>query len=341
MKKVIIIFSLIIAVVAVGAFIYSRNNGGDGIIRVSGTIEATDAEIGFRIPGLLAKRLVDEGETIEKGQEIALLESSEQEIAVKQAKAQLQQAQAKLVELENGARPEELDAAEAELEAARAALEKTESTLEGAELDFKRAEELYANKNISVSEYDQYRIRLKTARGARAQAAAQVKSAEENLKLLRKGPRKEKIDQARAQVEGAHAKLEQAELNLEYTTLSAPFSGVVLSKSAEPGEYMNPGTPVLTVGDLDNVWLRAYVSETDLGRIRLGQSAAVSTDSYSGKTYKGRLSFISGRAEFTPKPVQTFKERVKLMYRIKIDLNNPEHELKPGMPADAVIHLEE
>ena len=114
---------------------------------------------------------------------------------------------------------------------------------------------------------------------------------------------------------------------------------MVLSKNIEPGEYVAPGTPVVTVGDLVHVWLRAYIEELDLKRVKPGQKATVSID--SGDEYQGRVSFIAQEAEFTPKNVQTQKERVKLVYRIKIDVTNPDMELKPGMPADAVIEVGE
>jgi HlyD family secretion protein len=113
----------------------------------------------------------------------------------------------------------------------------------------------------------------------------------------------------------------------------------VLSENIEPGEYVSPGTPVVTVGRLDNVWVRAYINEPDLGRVKIGQPVRVMADSYPGKTYQGHISFISSAAEFTPKNVQTAQERVKLVYRIKIDIANPNFELKPGMPADADIRL--
>ena len=116
------------------------------------------------------------------------------------------------------------------------------------------------------------------------------------------------------------------------------MSGVVLSKNIEPGEYVNPGTPVITIGDLTNVWVRAYVDARLVGQIRLGQTARVTTDA-PGKVYTGRVGFISQEAEFTPKTVQTEQERVKLVYRMKIDIPNPLGELKPGMPADAEIAL--
>jgi HlyD family secretion protein len=151
------------------------------------------------------------------------------------------------------------------------------------------------------------------------------------------GPRQEDIDQGRARVAQAQAALQLVKTQLSYATVVSPLTGVVLSKNIEPGEYVAPGTAVVTVGDLVNVWLRAYIEETDLGRVKVGQRASVTTDTYPGKRYEGRVSFIASEAEFTPKNVQTQKERVKLVYRIKIDITNPKMELKPGMPADAVI----
>lgn len=131
--------------------------------------------------------------------------------------------------------------------------------------------------------------------------------------------------------------MELARTRLSYATVASPLSGTVLSKNVEPGDYVAAGTPVVTVGTLADVWLRAYIEETDLGRVKLGQAVDVTADTFPGKKYAGRVSFISPQAEFTPKSVQTRKERVKLVYRIKVDIPNPEMELKPGMPADGTI----
>jgi len=128
-------------------------------------------------------------------------------------------------------------------------------------------------------------------------------------------------------------------VNLDYTILRAPSAGVVTVRQAELGEVVGPGSPVVTLADLDHIWLRAYIAETDMGSIHWGQDATVTTDTYPGKQYHGHISFISSTAEFTPKSVQTYKERVTLVYRIKIDIDNPNHELKAGMPADAHITL--
>ncbi|MFY9856119.1 MAG: efflux RND transporter periplasmic adaptor subunit, partial [Terracidiphilus sp.] len=144
---------------------------------------------------------------------------------------------------------------------------------------------------------------------------------------------------ARANLNQAGADLGLSRVNLDYTVLRAPFTGVVTVRQAELGEVVSPGSPVITLSDLDHIWLRAYVEETDLGRVHWGQEATVTTDTFPGKQYHGHISFISPDAEFTPKSVQTYKERVTLVYRIKIDIDNPNHELKPGMPADASIDL--
>jgi len=147
------------------------------------------------------------------------------------------------------------------------------------------------------------------------------------------------IDVARANVRAAREQLRLARILLGYTVLRAPFAGVILVRQAERGEVVLPGTPVVTLADLDHVWLRAYVRETDLGRIRWGQAATIHTDTYPDRSYAGRVSFISSKAEFTPKSVETHAERVTLVYRIRIDVENAAHELKPGMPADATIDL--
>jgi HlyD family secretion protein len=170
-----------------------------------------------------------------------------------------------------------------------------------------------------------------------AQARAALAQARERFVLVKKGPRRETIDQGRARLDQAKQALALAETRLGYATVGSPLSGVVLSKNVEPGEYVAAGTPIVTVGDLQNVWVRAYINETDLGRVKVGQRVHVSTDTYPGKRYEGRVSFIASQAEFTPKNVQTEKERVKLVYRVKIDIRNPNMELKPGMPADGEI----
>src|SRR5262249_34254927 len=273
-------------------------------------------------------------------------------------RAELHQAEARLAEAVTGSRPQEI-------EQARAGVEEARSQFAQAERDFQRAERLYKNEDISTAQFDQFRARYDTARAA-------LKGAEERLSLVQAGTRKEEIDSARAAVERARAALrlteagglevkrkeqelaarraeiERAraqaavlETQLAESVAVSPIGGIVLVKSAEPGEVLAAGTPFVTVGDLDHPWLRAYIGEKDLGRVKLGAKVRVMTDSYPGKDYWGRVSFISSDAEFTPKQIQTTEERVKLVYRIKIDIANSNHELKSNMPADARILLNE
>jgi HlyD family secretion protein len=195
-----------------------------------------------------------------------------------------------------------------------------------------------------------------------------MRQTEERAALVLEGPRKEDIEAARAQVARAEAAIRVSEANrlelkrreedlvarradisraraqvaitdtqINDTVVTSPVDGVVLVKSAEVGEVLAAGTTVVTIGDIEHPWLRAYINETDLGRVKLGQMANLNTDSFPGKTYPGRVSFIASEAEFTPKQIQTREERVKLVYRIKIDVDNSSHELKSNMPVDAEI----
>ena len=273
---------------------------------------------------------------------------------IEQRKGDLAAAEARLAELRNGARPQEKLDAKAAVDAAAAELER-------ARRDWERAQTLYKNDDISTAQFDQYRNRWESATAA-------LKSAQEREALVLAGPRQEQIAAQQAQVERARGALKMSQANalevtrreediqarqaevsrskasialidsqLGDTTAISPVDGVVLVKSADVGEILAPGTSVMTVGDIDHPWLRGYVSETDLGKVKLGATAKVTTDSYPGKTYAGRVTFISSEAEFTPKQIQTHQERVKLVYRIKIEIENPHHELKSNMPADAEI----
>jgi HlyD family secretion protein len=282
---------------------------------------------------------------------------------IERAGARVRQARFVLNELKNGSRVQEIAEAEADLSRALADERSASSQLELARADFDRYEAVFREGGISRQTYDTTRTRLLSAQNAadaaasRRQAAMQrlslrregsrreqisqarsaLAQAEADYALIKAGPRQEAIDQARARNAEALAGLAVARQQLADTDLFAPFDGVVLSSSAEPGTYLNPGSTVLTVGDIQKVWLRAFVAEKDLGRIRLEQPAEVSVDAYPERRWKGRVSYISSTAEFTPRSVQTAKERTNLVYRIKIRLENPDGALKPGMPADAVI----
>jgi len=268
--------------------------------------------------------------------------------------ADLSAAESQLLQLKNGARPQEIQESKAAVAAAQ-------SQYDQAKKDWDRAQTLYKNDDISTSQHDQFRTRFESA-------DANLKQAKERAALVQEGPRSETIEGAAAQVARARASLRIGEANgietkrreqdivarlgdierakaqialidtqLADTIAVSPINGVVLVKAADVGEVLAPGTSVVTVGDIDHPWLRAYIREQDLGRIKLGDKVRVTTDSFPGKAYDGHISFISSDAEFTPKQIQTAEERVKLVYRIKIDVDNPRHELKSNMPADAEI----
>ncbi len=193
--------------------------------------------------------------------------------------------------------------------------------------DYLRAARLIKVGAVSRQAYDQAYTNAAQAAATLARDQALLRVARHNISL------------ARADLTAAKAKVDLDQVTLSYTTLRAPFSGVLAVREAELGELAAPGVAIFTLDDLNHVWLRAYVNEPDLGAVRLGEPATVTTDTYPGKRYHGRISFISSQAEFTPKTVETHAERVTLVYRIRIDIDNPTHELLPGMPADATIAL--
>ncbi len=273
---------------------------------------------------------------------------------IEQRQAELRQAEANLAQLVAGSRSQDI-------EQARAAVAGAETTFEKTRRDWQRAQTLFQKEDISAADFDRFK-------SAHEGAEAALKQARERLGLVVEGPRKEDIEAARAVVARARAGVRAAEASrldlkrlqqetatrraeiaqaqaelavlesqLKDTVAVSPIDGIVLTKAAEVGEILAAGAAVLTVGDLDHPWLRAYLNETDLGRVKLGDQARVTTDSFPGKVYSGRIGFIASEAEFTPKQIQTREERVKLVYRIKSDLENPNHELKSNMPADAEL----
>jgi len=376
-RKIILPVVILAVAAALGyQFLVGRAGDHSGVVRVSGNIELIDAEVSFKIPGRVEQRLVDEGEPVEQRQVVALLDTSDLKCDVALRRAEYQAAYNALVELENGSRPEEVAAAWAAVQRAQALADETEAGSRPQEIDvakaakrsaqfeetrsagdLKRAASLFfESRTITQEEYDRQKAthdvaverlneaikRLELAElGPRdeqkRQARAALAQAKAQYELVKAGPREEVRAQAAAKVAQAAAALDLAQTKLGYATLVSPLTGIVLSKNIEPGEYVSPGTPVITVGDMVNVWLRAYIAETDQDKVKVGQEVRVTTDAHPGKVYPGRVSFIAQEAEFTPKNVQTPKERIKLVYRIKVDIKNPSMELKRGMPADGEI----
>jgi HlyD family secretion protein len=326
MRRYVLIFLIAAGIAGLLFYLFTREkDDGNPYIKVSGNIEATEVDVGFKISGRIVSRSVDEGDWVEKGKVLATLDDEDLRQRLEVALATLKSAQARLEKLLAGSRPEEI-------REAAAALEQAQFDFENKKVNHERMRSLFERGVIPKDTLDNTEAAFNIAKAA-------VQRAKENYELVKIGPRKEDIEDGRAQVEQAKANLKLVETQLSYTVLYSPLSGVVLVKSSEIGEVVNPGTSILTLADIENVWLKAYIPETDLGRVKWGQEVTVTTDLKPQKVYKGKISFISSQAEFTPKQIQTEKERVTLVYRIKIDILNTGRELKPGMPADGRILL--
>jgi HlyD family secretion protein len=385
----IIVGAALLGLVAAGAVAVRWWHGKPGnVLIASGTIEATELHLSFKVSGRLIERPVDEGSRVQEGTLIGRLESKDLEAEVErlrqslrstetqlpllrtaiiqqeqltasrinQARANLAAREEYLAQLKAGSRRQEVREAEANVRRAQA-------NLDNAEADYKRMQSLYDKQLIAQQQRD-------TAWTAYQVAVQEHQAARERLDMIMEGPRPEEIRRAEAEVSQARASLIEAQageldivskkqqlLTLEanvrrdeatlsvaqaqlgYTTLLSPQAGIVLRKHAEPGEIIAAGTPVVTIADLGNIWVKIYIPEPDLGRVKLGQEAEVTTDSYRGKVYRGRVIFINSEAEFTPKNIHTPEERVKLVFAVKVGLENPNQELKPGMPADVRIKL--
>jgi HlyD family secretion protein len=271
---------------------------------------------------------------------------------VERVKAAVQALQSQLAELEAGYRVQEV-------EQARYAYEQAQFALEEARKDKIRYDRLFERKIVAEKDKDAVNLKyetalkayegakkayellkegyrkesIETARSKLAEGEAALKQARDNLKKIQ--AIESEVEAAKAQVQSAKAELELTEIRLNYTELRAPFKGILVSRNIEPGEVVTPGQEVLSLSDLSQVDLKVFVDETEIGKVRPGQQVDVKIDTFPSKTYTGHVSFISPEGEFTPKIIQTHKERVKLVYLVKITLSNPNFELKTGMPADA------
>lgn len=313
------------AAVAIGAwFFFLRGTGADAPLDASGTVEATDAQLGFQAAGRIEAILVHEGDQVKAGQELARLEQSELKARRQQAAAELHAVRAALTELEHGSRTEEVQQGRDQLTAAN-------QRLADAQRDLDRTKRLFDGGAVSREALDKAQLAFDVAQSQHDQAA-------QALQLLQTGPRSERIEAQRAAVAAAEATVHQIDAMLANALIRAPFDGVVTVKNREVGETVSPGAPVLTVTNMNDRWVRIYIPETRVGAVRLGEAATITADTYRGKTYGGAVSFIASEAEFTPKNVQTKDERVKLVYAVKVRISDDStFDLKPGIPADVQL----
>jgi HlyD family secretion protein len=320
---------IVLAVVAVLGVIAWRwmavRQQSDRAIRGSGIIEVTEVDVAFEVPGTIAERYVDEGALLDKGEPIARLDDKEYRLQTERATAAKSAAEARYRLLLKGPRGQEIDQALAAVEAA-------DTDYETQQREFERAKTLYDRKVVSRAEFDKVNFAFTDAHVRRERAHSQ-------LDMLKEGFRTEEVEEGRARLREAEKIVELAELNLARCQLFTPVAGRVLSKNREAGETVPAGASIVTLGDLTRPWLNLYIGERDLGKVSLGMQAEVTVDSFPTQPFPGKITFVSDKAEFTPKNIQTQDERVKLVYRIKIEVENRGEALKPGMPADGVIAL--
>jgi len=297
--------------------------GERGKLTLSGTVDAHEVDLSFQVGGRILRLNTDEGHKVQASEVVAELDPKDYDLALKRARAQEQSAKNALAVLQAGSRQQDI-------RAAAAAVAQTEADLRFARVEVKRNQDLVAKHFVSPEALDR-------ATNQEDVAAAKLEQARQTLSLLREGPRREDIDRAAADYAAAQAAASTAAQQLEYVKLITPVAGVVSVRLAERGQVVAAGQGVFRVAELDRPWVRAYLGEKDLTRVKLGQRAEVRVDGLPGKVFAGNLSFISPEAEFTPKTVETRALRVDLVYRVKVDVDNAEGQLKIGMPADVVF----
>jgi HlyD family secretion protein len=290
-----------------------------------GNVEIREARLAFNGSGHLLAVNVEEGDKVETGQVLARLDTELLQRTLQQTEAQVGARRAQLDKLLAGSRPEEIASAKAGVAAARAHARSARDTA-------RRLESLLKRKSVSPEE-------VELARAGADAAAADLDAAQQKLKLLEAGPRQEDIAAARADLVAAQAAQSLAQQHLDDAVLKAPQDGIVRDRLTEPGEFVTPQNPVLSLAFVSPVWVRAYIPETLLGKVRPGMSATIHTDSYPDKSYPGWVGFISPTAEFTPKSVQTPELRTRLVYEIRVHACNPGGELRLGMPATVQLDL--
>jgi len=335
LKKKIIIIVFLALFIGAGTFVYfGQRNNNQSELSFSGTIETTQANLSFQIPGRVASVNVREGQTVARDQVIAELDRAEFQSRYDQAKANLDRAQKARQQLETVLNINK-NTLPSEVTRAAAGVAGAKDTVQDAEKNYKRYAELFRKGVVTEKERDTMKLTYDIAKSRLNEAQSMLKLAQGNLTRIEAA--RQDIATASAQIDLARAALAQAAIQLEYTRLRSPLDGTVVSRNIEPGETVNIGREVITVSDLSRVDLKIFVDETQIGKVKPGRKAEVKIDTFPDKPFAGFVSFVSPEGEFTPKIIQTKKERVKLVYLVKISIANPTKELKAGMPADAKL----
>lgn len=314
---------ILVAVIAAGAVGYKYLRPVEKGITATGTIEVTRADIMPKVNGYLAELQLKAGDTVIAGQKIATITRADLAAQVVRDEAALAKATAQLKDLENGLRSQERQELSAMADSARSVYDKTKN-------DYARYQSLHATGAISTQQLEAARSNMEVAYSA-------MTAANQRLSLGDEGSRPEAIEAQRLEVERSKAVLAASKVLLADTTVVSPISGLILTKNFENGEYVNPGAAIFTVGDMNDCWVKVYVSSTQLGQIAVGQEAGVKVDSFPGQIFRGEIKEISQNAEFTPRQSITQSERANLVFAVKVKVDNSEGVLKPGMPADVVL----
>lgn len=323
---VVLVVLAVIAYFVVNHFVNGKNNGKNrDVIETSGVVEAIEVRVGTKIPGTITELLVEEGDQVKKDDVIARIDDTDLHIQLDGAEAAVEQAKALYSDTLKGLRPQEIDQLES-----MAALKKAQ--LEKAQLDYQRKNELSKSGVLPINESDMAEKQM-------VMAQKDYDTAVEQLRIARLGGRADQQKAASWALKRAEATVAELQKKISDSEILSPINGRVSVKNMEEGEIAAAGSTIVTVIDLERPWVRGFVPEYKLGRVKLGMEAEIHSDSYPDKKYIGTIRYISPEAEFTPKNVQTQEERVKLVYAVKIYIDNPEQELKPGMPVDAIIRL--
>ncbi len=309
-----------------GSYSYWKNHHIPTEILLHGNVDIRQVDLGFRVGGRIAEMRFEEGDLVKKGDVIAVLDKVPFQNDLDSSKAQLGQAEADLLKKKTGNRPVEIQLAESVVREREATLKNTTKT-------FDRQNDLVKKGASSRQSYDDA-VRQKD------EAQARLNNAKEALDLMKEGFRAEDIQAAQATVELAKAKVAVSQTSLDDTEIRSPSNGIIFSRIREPGAIVAPGSTVYTLALHEPVWIRAYISETELGRLKPGMEALVTTDSHTDP-FKGSVGFISPQAEFTPKTVETNELRTDLVYRIRVIVDDPKGDLRQGMPVDVMLKLTE
>ena len=354
LKHVVIISGVLIIALSLFWFIRAQliKKVPEGLLVASGRIEGKEVTISPKIQGRLKSLFVHESDSVKKGQLLAEIVSDQLEARYLNAKenvsllrAQVEQAALDITFTEKNTTAS-INAAEAALDAASAQLEKARSVFDNAKRDFERYSSLFKEKVVSASYFDRVKMQYETSLADVNAAEKELKKAKANLDAALASKdvvniKRKQLESAEANYKAALARLSEAEADLRETKIYAPSDGTVMSRPVEDGEVVNPGTPLYVMVDINKLYLKVYIPEPDIGKIKLGNEAKVFVDAFPEKAFNARITKIYEQAEFTPKNVETKEERVKLVFGVELSVDNPEGILKPGMPADAVIRWKE